>query len=56
MLDRYPGFNVTVQNNIIGELKRGVDLRLKQQNCKAKLIERRKSRKKIITRIIKKGK
>jgi len=44
MLDRYPGFNVKVQNNIIGELKRGVDLKLKQQNCRAKLIKRRKCR------------
>lgn len=32
MLDRYPGFNVKVQNIIIGELKRGVNMKLKQQN------------------------
>lgn len=32
MLDRYPDFNVKVQNIIIAELKRGVDLKTKQQN------------------------
>lgn len=35
MLDRYPGFNVKVQNIIIGELKRGVNMKLKQNYRKA---------------------
>lgn len=34
MLDKYPGFNVKVQNIIIGELKRGVGPKLKLQNCR----------------------
>lgn len=32
MPDKYPGFNVKVQNNIIRELKRGVGLELKIHN------------------------
>lgn len=44
MLDRYPDFNVKVQNIIIGELNRGVHLKLKQE-LKESLSEKAKEEK-----------